>query len=225
MKSRFVLVLVLFVFVSLSGVSLESVVPGASARRVVVSKAEMQVFTPAGPFGGGVLVPGTIFPPTKGGTTILKRGRDCLQYTTHTTGLPAGAYTNWWVLWNNPENCLDPSNCGFDDFFVDGAATFWATGGVVQANGVGNFQDRHCVGDDLGFPGSQNLIGNGLTNPMGAVFWSIIKYHGPASDDRDVLFHQTHTVLGSCFEGANAFDFGPPFGVQCFDPQLAILVP
>ena len=26
-------------------------------------------------------------------------------------------------------------------------------------------------------------------------------------------------MLGSCLEGANAIDFGDPFGVQCFDPQ------
>ncbi len=60
---------------------------------------------------------------------------------------------------------------------------------------------------------------------MGALFWSIIKYHGPASDDRDVLYDQTHTILGSCFSGANAVEFGDPFGIQCFDPQFAILIP
>ncbi|MDP8970509.1 MAG: hypothetical protein M3N52_08470 [Actinomycetota bacterium] len=31
--------------------------------------------------------------------------------------------------------------------------------------------------------------------------------------------NQTHSILGSCLEDANAVDLGEPFGVHCFDPQ------
>ncbi len=49
----------------------------------------------------------------------------------------------------------------------------------------------------------------------------IIKYHGPASSDPDVLEAQTTSVQGSCFDNANAWE-DPDFGPQCFDPQIAV---
>jgi hypothetical protein len=52
---------------------------------------------------------------------------------------------------------------------------------------------------------------------------SIIKYHGPPSDDPDVLYDQTHTLLGSCDQGVNGFFDGQV--IQCFDPQWAIFAP
>jgi hypothetical protein len=68
----------------------------------------------------------------------------------------------------------------------------------------------------------QHIFGPGLVNPKTAEVWVIIKYHGPASDDPDELYLQTHTLQGLCEEGANAYDLGPGFGIQCFDPQIAI---
>lgn len=231
MKSKLFLVLGLFVCVALSGVIADRVPADVAASSTLVETADVVAFQPAGDAGGGPLVAGTFFPPTKNGSTTLKRSDECLRYTTHTTGLPAGAYTNWWVVFNAPEECLAPgevpgSQCGGSDLFNADAepSVFWATGKVVQSNGVGNFNARHCVGDDLGFPGTQNIIPGGLTNPMGAVFWSIIKYHGPASSDPNVLYDQLHTLLGSCEVGANAL-VDPIFGLQCFDPQIAVFSP
>jgi hypothetical protein len=95
----------------------------------------------------------------------------------------------------------------------------------VDASGKGLFKARVEKGyfptdvDQIGWPGS------GLLNTMGGEFFLIIKYHGLASDDPDVLYEQTHTLLGGCDAGANAYDYGAPFDVQCFDPQFVIHSP
>ncbi|NND32424.1 MAG: hypothetical protein HKN76_07510 [Saprospiraceae bacterium] len=203
-------------------------------RGAVVQHAQLGPFMPAGPFGGptNLLVPGTFFAPTKGSNVHLLRGKNFIQFQMHTTGLPAGAYTVWYIIFNNTDICTTPNPaggfCGEPDLFGDETAVVWATGGIVQSNGVGNFGDRIRVGEersetiilgsDIDFP---------LTNPAGAEVHLIVKYHGAASSDPDVLYGQTHTLLGNCGEndGANSFDGGPGFGIQCFDPQLAVFPP
>ena len=192
-----------------------------------VQSTELSVFQAAGPFGGGVLTPGDTFPPTRGSTSKLVRNDGWVQYNIHTTGLPAGAYTVWIVTINAPGNCATEP-CGEADVFGNPAAdatVFWSDGGVVQANGVGNFKARVRVGELPTGDGQIGWPGNGLLDPHGAEIHLIVKYHGPASDDPAVLYEQTHTLVGSCEEGANGYDYGPPFGVQCFDPQVAIHMP
>jgi hypothetical protein len=170
-----------------------------------------------------VLEPGTFFPPIHKGVSKLFRGRNWLGYKVRTDGLPAGAYTNWWVIINNPEECV--GDCDEADIFDPATkanpSVFWATGGIVKENGVGNFRARIREGQPSKGPDGF-ILGNGLEDAANAEVHIIIKYHGPASDDPDALFEQTHTLLGSCAEGANAFDLGPGFGVQCFDPQAVI---
>ena len=199
---------------------------GGFSWRSRIDFAEVQVFQPAGEVGGGVLTPGTEFPPTKGGRSMLLRGNSWVQYNIHTTGLPPGAYTVWAVTIDAPENCATRP-CGEADVFENpdtGVTIFWSDGGIVQSNGVGNFRARIHEGvlpdgeGQIGFPG------NGLTNAQGAEIHLIIKYHGLVSDDPDVLYEQIHTLQGSCDVGANAYDLGP-FGIHCFDPQVAIHMP
>lgn len=159
------------------------------------------------------------------GFATLKRGRDWVQVNIQTSGLPSGAYTVWWVIFNSPDGC--GGGCGVDDLFNTEAqvSVFWAAGGVVGDNGIANFRARHDVGDALGEPGVQHILGDGSLNPAQAEIHNVSKYHGPASENTQTLFEQTHTLLGSCFEGANAVDPGPPFGVQCFDPQATVHLP
>lgn len=192
---------------------------GPASAATSVSTAPVFAFVPAGDIGGGVLEPGTFYPPTTHGFATLKRGSDWIQVNIQTSGLPAGAYTVWWIVFATPEGCVQ--GCGEDDLFDPDAnvSIFWATGKVVREGGVGSFRARHRVGDDLGEPGKQLILGDGSLDPTKAEIHNIIKYHGPVSDDPATLYEQTHTLLGSCFEGANALDFGDPFGVQCFDPQ------
>jgi hypothetical protein len=199
-----------------------------SAASRIVSSAELTSFLPSGDVGGGVLEAGLLFPPTKEGTSKLVRTADFVEYTINTTGLPTGAYTVWMVVINDPENC-NTSPCTVDDVFlhtaeVDGSV-FWTAGALVGASGHGYFSARVQNGyfptdaDQIAWPGS------GLQDPLGAEFHLIVKYHGPASSDPEVLYEQTHTLLGSCYEGANALDLGDPFGIHCFDPQVVIHTP
>ncbi len=217
----FVVICVLAVFVGSPSVS-------TAGEGTSVSSAPVVAFLPAGDVGGGVLVPGTFFPPTNRGHATLKRGEDWIQVNINTSGLPPGAYTVWWLIFNNPAGCSTP--CGLlDDVLNPDAAVsvFWATSGVVGENGIANFHDRYTIGDDLGFPGVQHILGGegDFLDPQTAEIHNLIKYHGPASADPDVLYDQTHTLLGSCFANANAIDFGPPIGVQCTDPQAVAHLP
>lgn len=201
--------------------------PGASGGRVV-SSTGIGIFQPAGDFGGGVLVPGTEFPASAGSFSKLTRTPGFIEYTIQTDGLPTGAYTVWIVVINKPGECL-ASPCSDVDVFertaeVD-ASIFWSAGNVVDTSGKGFFKAHIEKGyfpadvDQIGWPGT------GLHNTMGGEFHLIIKYHGLASGDPEVLHEQLYTLLGSCDAGANAYDYGDPFGVQCFDPQVAIHTP
>lgn len=210
---------------SITGIDIQD---GALARSVV-SRADLMVFQPAGDYGGGVLVPGTIYPPTDGGYSKLRRKDNYVTYRLLTSGLPPGAYTNWFVAINNPENCTDGDCDDFDVFFnpATNASVFWADGGIVGADGIGDFRSRIDVGvlpdgpDQIGLPGP-----GGLTNPMGAEIHIIVKYHGPVSSDPHDRYLQTHTLTGLCGQGANAYDLSAiGFGIQCFDPQFVIHKP
>ena len=205
-------------------------------KGTAVDRADVLVFQPAGNYGtNNVLNPGDFFPPGPNSFASMKRGKDFLSFNIHTTGLAAGAYTVWWVIFNEPGNCTNPipgtAECGGgpSDLFVPGTSVLWATGGVVQANGVGNFSDKLRVGETR----SETILPMGgtsspLTNPAGAEVHLAIKYHGPASSDRDELYEQTHTFQGLCGpdDQANSYDFTgapAPFSPwQCFDPQIVI---
>ncbi len=195
---------------------------------VAVQTTELYVLQPAGEYGGGVLEPGTVFPPTGTNISTLQRKSDKIQYSIKTSGLPEGAYTNWIVTINKPENCAD-SPCTLNDVFGNTAAieatVFWSAGNTVGQNGKGNFSATIHVGELPDGDDQIALPGPGLLNPSGAEIHLIVKYHGPTSQDPVVRKAQLSTLTGSCDEGANAHDLGDPFGVQCFDPQSAIHVP
>lgn len=203
-----------------------------TAKAVVETGVELFPFLPAGDVGGGVLTAGTFFPPTMGSHSKLVRHADWVQYNIHTTGLPPGAYTVWIVTINAPQHCTSRPCTTADVFLVPAAdaTVFWSDGGIVQSNGVGNFKARVHVGDVPSDAAQIGWPGNGLTDPFGAEIHLIVKYHGPAADDPALLYEQTHTLLGGCFENANALDLGEPFpgvvfGVQCFDPQAVVHMP
>jgi len=111
------------------------------------------------------------------------------------------------------------------DLFLSTHATVWATGKVVGENGIGNFSDKLYVGERRD---EEPLFGAdleaALENPKGAEVHLYLLYHGPASDDPDVLYAQTHTLLGNCGpeDGANSIDAGPDFGILCFSPQFVV---
>ncbi len=119
-----------------------------------MSTAPVVAFQAAGDVGGGVLEPGTTYPPTEHGFATLKRGGARIRVNIQTSGLPAGAYTVGWVIFDIPARCTD--SCGEDDLFSPDAhvSVFFATSGVVRDNGTANFRARYQAGYDLGEPGA-----------------------------------------------------------------------
>lgn len=231
MKSFFTILLAALVILGCeSNLMTETEAPetASSTYGKKVSSTNLFAFLPAGEVGGGVLTPGDVFPPTGINTSKLVRTSDFVEYTIQTTGLPPGAYTIWFVSVNNPEACLT-APCTDVDIFgrqdeVD-SSVFWSTGNIVGESGHGYFKDRVYKGELPSKPGQIGLPGSGLLNTMGGEVHLIVKYHGLPSSDPDELYDQLNTLLGGCDEGANALDFGPPFGVQCTDPQAAIHQP
>ena len=116
------------------------------------------------------------------GTSDLVRTVDGVSMNIDTTDLPIGAYSVWWVIFNDPSMCSD-GECGENDVLpppgTKGAmvSPVWATGGIVGPDRMGHFSASLGVGPDA-IPG-QVLWGDGLTDPMGAEIHMILRYHGP----------------------------------------------
>ena len=151
------------------------------------------------------------------GTSDLVRSVDGIAMNVDTTDLPVGAYTVWWIIFNNPTACSD-GVCGEDDVLPPpgtpeaGVSPVWATGGLVGPDRKGHFSARLGVGLDAA-PGAV-LWGDGLTNPMGAVVRIAVRYQGPTAwDDLDLLAQQLTNIGGNC----------AAFG--CYTPQVAAHTP
>lgn len=205
----------------------------------IVQTAPVFTFQPAGDFGGAdnVLTPGDMFPPGPNSSATLKRGSNFLHFNIHTSGLPPGAYTVWWIIFNYPSDCADPNPAGglcagtpeSADIFLSNAAIIWATGKEVQANGIGNFNDMLYIDEHRSeYFHIGSALNSPLENPQGAEVHFAIKYHGLASDDPEEFYTQTHTLTGGCdaSDGANSYDLNflpAPIGpFQCFDPQAVV---
>lgn len=143
------------------------------------------------------------------------------------------AYSIWWVVFNEPENCLTPYQCGEGDIFAGGGlnadqivkvkiSVFYADGFVTGTDGTGNVT-AHLVSGGLpdgtfvnfGWsepvmpgpdPNSGLVAGNGLHAEMHLV----VRTHGKAVAGSVGL--QTSTFIGLC-------------DVQFCDDQQAIIFP
>lgn len=123
-------------------------------------------------------------------SSVLIRNDNGVSYHISTTGLLAGgAYTNWWVIFNNPESCSAPA-CGLKDLPQNGgdpnvqASVVWATGRVVDANGQGTFS-------------AHLLVGRALLDAHRADILLIVRSHGLALSGAD-LNAQLTTLQGGC---------------------------
>ena len=160
-------------------------------------------------------------PDIEGAESRLTREEDGMTLTVSTHSLDPGAYTVWWVVFNNPEFCS--GNCNGNDFGnsnVDALVTY-ATGEVVGEDGIGKFRAYLAEGDTsgidpvhAGFSGA----GDGLIDSQKAEIHYVIRNHGPASDDPDMLAEQLGTFNGGCMtDGLEGF--------ECHDPQAGFHMP
>lgn len=125
---------------------------------------------------------------------VLERNEDGVELTLD-TDLPPGAYTVWWVVFNNPEFCVD--GCGSDDFErpeVD-ASSFWATGEVVGDEGGITFNAQILEGE-LPTGSDQVTLGDGLEDSFSAEIHPIVRTHGSVIPGLEE--EQISTFNGGC---------------------------
>lgn len=122
--------------------------------------------------------------------------------TIHTSGLtPGHTVTMWLVIFNNPEGCSKPTDvtrCGENDLLMfDGDAAIdgvvaYGSGQVIGPDGSGSFDAFVATGD----ASYVLMMGDGLTNPLGADVHVVLRDHGPVVGD--LLADQLTTFGGGC---------------------------
>ncbi|KKD39702.1 MAG: PEP-CTERM sorting domain-containing protein [Limnoraphis robusta] len=135
--------------------------------------------------------------PIVDSVATLNRTSNSLDLNINTSNLDPGAYSVWWLIFNNPEFCVE--GCGVDDFANPDvqASVIWATGDVVDASEIGDFS-ASLTENYLPDNPQQLLFGNGLLDSFAAEIQSVVRYHGPASDEPDLLEQQLTTFNGQC---------------------------
>lgn len=144
--------------------------------------------------------------PVENATATLERREDSVEFSLNTT-LDSGAYTVWWVIFNNPEFCVD--GCDVDDLGIleVNASAFWATGAVVENDNLGSFNAQ--LGENqLPTGEEQVLFGEGLTDSFETEIHLIARTHGEVIPG--VVQQQITTFNGGC----------PPN--DCLDVQFAV---
>jgi hypothetical protein len=180
-------------------------VAGAALAQTAVTTTEVSAFY----FDQAPFVPADNVGETVAGSwSSLRRTSDGVTVNIPTSDLTPGAYTIWWIIFNNPEFCSDGACDGGDIFAApfepmfndDGtvgtpgvvAQVNRAGGNIVGDNGVGNFGGGLNEGDS-----SEGLFpGPGLVDASKAEIHIIIRYHGPVV--AEYMPAQVHTVWGGC---------------------------
>ena len=171
------------------------------------STTQLMVFAVAGDPtipGPGVLDPargtGSILPGT---SSTLTRTADGISITVEASGLPPGAYTNWWII---DEGGL--ANGRTRKFEIG----YFATGGIVGPDGIGKFSatlDAGKLPDVDWVTVLRNGDGN-FDTPLTASVMYVIRYHGP--EVPGMVDQQIGEFLGGCSNavpaGAGAFTPG-----------------
>lgn len=172
------------------------------------------------------------------GSSWLGRHGHSLSMTLKTSDLPAGmAVTVWWVVFNEPENCLYPtpvSQCGQRDIFFNPdvrADVLYAAGHVTGRGRSHTFAAQRRVGDDSGsvMPFINNVLGMdlpsvGLENIFGAEVHLVVRSHGEALPSH--MPDMIQTFNGGClYPPGVPTDFGAPGPNRCEEIQFAVHLP
>jgi len=169
--------------------------------------------------------------PSEDTTAVLTRTPGGLHMQIETNSLPAGAYTGWWRIFNNPSACVDPLACTpGDDREATRWIVAWGTGFVVGDNGIGSAQAFLGTGfdalpdsypdideDNFQLLGGTIERGGFLDNPGGAAVDFVLKWHGAVDPDADIFYDQVHNQVGSCAQ------FDPQGNFGCVDIQRTVI--
>lgn len=142
---------------------------------------------------------------------------------------PGYAYTLWWVVWNNPENCFVPGACVEADFAnADDVKVelLYAAGSVVGNNGKGNFSAHLKVGDATGSV-NVDIFGlpsyGGLLDAHKAEIHAVLRSHGPKVSG--LVGEQINSYEGGCVTNFAPFIEIPDEPGECGDIIAAIHAP
>lgn len=160
-----------------------------------------------------------------GASATLVRNKNGARLKIQTNDLePGHAHSVWMVVFDAPENCVVPNECGLDDIMPiiedpdapnpHEATVFGAVGGgLAGGNGQVTFAGHTKPGDEA----NDVLFGDGsLDNPLTAEVHFVIRTHGPAIPG--MIREQISTFNGGCEEGE------PNEGL-CDDLQFGIFLP
>ena len=174
------------------------------------------------------------------GAATLHRNKNGITVNFKAENLNPGAYTIWWVIWNNPGECIIPGECNEPDFpefqippnpeNLVGVEVMYAGGHVVGNNGKGNFSAHLNAGDET--PESMNTSfgftsvgGLAVGNTFDAEVHIVLRTHGPAVPG--LVNDQISSYRGGC----DTPFLIPPFTAypdeigQCADVAAAIFAP
>lgn len=134
------------------------------------------------------------FIPIENSLGTLTRTDTTLEVNINTQVDP-GTYTFWWIVFNNPENCIEL--CDEADFNIPetNSSVFFATGGIVEEDGIANFTAEIDEGV-LPTLNGQVLLGDGLVDSFAADIGIVVRTHGSVIPD--LLTEQITTVDGGC---------------------------
>jgi hypothetical protein len=114
---------------------------------------------------------------------------------------PNHAYTIWVAAFNNPRNCLEPCDCGSEDVPVPEVDT-----GMFLAEGSGRVADEYgqanvdAIGPYGVLPEGEDTSLIATPAEKRAQMFLILRDHGPASEDPEVLEDQLSSHGGNCDE-------------------------
>ncbi len=170
----------------------------------------------------------------EGALSTLVRTDDGLHATIQTGDLePGHAYTMWWVIFNNPEQCQHGmpglSNCGEGDVFGEPfgetavrVSVQYGAGNVIGETGQGNF-GAHLNENELPTDVGQVVFGSGLFDNNKAEVHLVVRDHGPAVPGME--YAQITTFGGACTSETDPSQVGPMGPNACVDQQFAIFMP
>jgi hypothetical protein len=150
--------------------------------------------------------------PVQGAWSLLARTPSGLAMVIHTVGLaPGHAYAAWWIVFNAPAFCADPSaatgaRCGNEDLPANegdpraGATMAYATGHVVDGAAGVRTTDFAAWLPTAAWGGA--VFGPGLLDPAGAEIHLILTDLGPAVAALDA--YQLRAFADGCAGGATA---------------------
>jgi hypothetical protein len=173
-----------------------------------------------------------------GGFSMTSRNEDGITTRVRTAATPGHAVTVWYVVFNNPEACLDGACSGFD-LFIDGdmangfnldqinatraSVVYGGDGDVVNAGGRLALDASLGVGEvptgsvpvAIGDPADGALVPGpvtGLEDAQTAEVHVVVQDHGQAQTDAALLESQLSGFMTEC-------------NPACVDVQFAIHLP